>query len=277
MLLLVDGSSVAVTLFYALGGNSFLEEDSFATQEEISTFLSTVAETTLGNIERRVRLDRYSEVRIALESPRWAPVWRYEVYPSYKYADTQKKPRVAQALQPFLIKAADSLGIRTVFAPKMEADDVLASMVEKLGNRISEMEVHIWSQDKDLHQLITHDNLKIIGKAGEVTTKEDIETLWGAPATAIPMIKALAGDKSDNIPGVRGIGPKTASKLLTPKPHRKPSPFTIDLEKVPEDRRRQIQSLMPRIIRDEIICTLCRDGKLLSSIHYEGELHGKER
>ena len=276
-LLVVDGSSVAVSLFYALGGTKYLEAEE-VTQEEVNNFLTEVAETSISNITRRVSIDKYSQVRIALESPSWAPVWRYEIYPSYKYADTQQnKPKVARALQVPLIKAAEKEGIVTIFAPGMEADDVIATMLAKVESKLTDVEFHIWSHDKDLHQLITHPNVQMLGKAGEVTCMQDVFDVWGAPGEAVPLIKALAGDKSDNILGIHGIGPKKAAKMLVPKPHRKPTPYWIDFDSLDEDRRKQVLALANRILKDENLCVLKKNADLRNGNEYQrGELHGKK-
>lgn len=279
-LLLVDSSSLAVSVFYAMGGAKYLEADTVPL-EEVEGFVSDVVAATLDNVTRRVKLDGFSSVRMALEAPPWAPCWRYDRYKEYKHNSYRgEKPHVAAALQQPLIDGAAHREIPTVFAPGMEADDVIATMVELARDWVAEgNEVHIWSMDKDLHQLVTHERIKIIGKAGEITTKEDVEKYWGLPAEAVPALKALVGDKSDNIPGVRGMGLQTAQKILRYAPYRKPTPYCIDFSKVPERFSLALRNRAAQLARDEHLCTLQRDiPKLYSGEHYnrKGNIYGEE-
>lgn len=266
--LLVDTSSQAVTLFYALGGNRFLEEETICVEEAMA-FLKEVALATVDSIVRRASLDGYSQVRMALESPPDMPVWRYGIYPDYKYAETDpNRPRIASKLQPYLVDAAEAEDVPTLFSPSLEADDVIAIMVNMLQARLDTTEVHIWSQDRDLHQLLTHQNLKMVGKKGVITTKADAEAYWGIDVRAVPLVKALAGDKSDNIKGVPGIGPKKAVQMLKHTPYSKNSPYTLDLTKVPEAYKVNVKHLMPRLALDARLCTLVKVGDLLPGRTY---------
>ena len=276
--LLVDTSSVAVTLFYAMGGGKYLDNDNVGSSEEVQNFLISVVGETASNIITRVSMDGFTDVRLALESPPWAPVWRYAEYEDYKHATTNvDKPKVARALQQPMVVVANELALPTVFAPGFEADDVIATMVHKMQPMLDTSEIHIWSADKDLHQLVTHPNIYIIGKGGTRLTMETIEAEWGAPAQAIPLIKALSGDKSDNIPGVRGIGPKTAAKMITAKPYRKQTPFWIDIDNLTGEKKSDVIRVLPRIRRDERLCALRTDATLLPGIDYDRRPNGKDQ
>ncbi len=204
---------------------------------------------------------------MALESPPWAPVWRYALYDDYKYAVTRvDRPKVARSLQRPVIAAAEELGYPTVFSPGFEADDVIATMVDKLD--LDTLDVYIWSQDKDLHQLLTHPNVRMLGKGGQQTTMAQVEEEWGWPGEAIPLIKALSGDPSDNILGVKGIGPKTAAKMIVSRPFRKQSPFWLDLDNMSGKKKADVIRLIPRISKDEHLCILRRDAELYPGSEY---------
>lgn len=266
--LLVDNSSLAVTLFYAMGGQQFLDAEEVDV-DEVNAFLHNVSNETIVAIQRRVSMDGYDQVRIALESPPWAPVWRYEVYDDYKDSHSNpNKPKVASKLQPIINQAAIEAGLKTLYAPHMEADDVIGTMVYLLQDRWDTMLIDIWSQDKDLHQLIVHPNIRMVGKAGAVTTKADVLTEWGHSAEAIPLIKALAGDKSDNIKGVNGIGPKKAAQMIRYAPHRRGSKYLIAVDKLPEKKRLSILNEWGRIERDTNLCTVVKNANLQSGIDY---------
>lgn len=268
ILLVVDSSSLAVTIFYAMGGSRFLDAEEVI-PTEVQGFLRTVAAETVANVQRRVSMDGFTQVRLALESPPWAPVWRYEKFFDYKYAlSNPNKPKVAAKLQEYIIEMAEVVGVQTLFCPRMEADDVIAIMVERLQERLDTIEICIWSQDRDLHQLVTHDNIYMLGKRGMVTTRAQVEEYWGHKAGAIPLIKALAGDKSDNISGIRGLGPKGAAKLVRYTPYKKGGSFTLDTEALPERLRLEILLAWPKIQEDVHLCTLIKEGTLLSGTEY---------
>lgn len=256
-LLLVDSSSVAVGLFYALGGQKYLTADQIPF-DELMDFITKVAETTLENITRKVKLDGYTAVRMAMESPPWRDVVRYTEYPDYKYATTKSdKPRIAKTLQGPMIEAALAVGVPTLFSPGWEADDVISIMVNKLEEEwLDENEVFIWSQDKDLHQLLTHPNIKMIGKGGDITTRDDAIAYWGHDVLAIPLLKAIVGDKSDNIPGIRGVGLKGAQGMIRAAPYNKIVPFIVDPTLVSESKRLEITQLIPRITKFMKLCKL---------------------
>lgn len=267
-LLVVDSSSVAVTLFYALGGLDYLGDQEYEV-EEIVDFLQTVCATTLDNITRKVELDGYDSVRMALDPPQWAPSWRYKAYKDYKYAESRpNKPRVATNLQQGLAEEAIRRGIIALFSPGYEADDIIGTMVAKSETWIANGgEVHIWSQDKDLHQLVSP-GVIMLGKAGAITTYEDVVEEWKVEPNGIPLVKAFIGDSSDNIPGVRGVGPVTLQKFLRPAPHRYPSPYWIDVNRIPDSLHRDVLHQLPRVVRDEEICLISRDAELLPGSEY---------
>lgn len=260
-ILLVDASSIAVGLFYAMNGQRFLKAEAVPFQE-LTDFITEVATTAISNVVRRQKIDEYDAVRVALESPPWREVERYNAYADYKHAVTKSdKPRIAKTLQGPIIQAAIDEGIPTLFSPGWEADDVIASMVGKLDEDwLEENEVHIWSQDKDLHQLLTHPNIKMIGKGGEITTMDDAIEYWGHAPEAVPLLKALMGDTSDNIPGIRGVGLKSAQTMIRPAPFAKGVPFTVDPSLIPAgDKRQEVTQLLPRIAKFTKLCTLRRD------------------
>jgi 5'-3' exonuclease len=264
-LLLVDTSSVGVTLFYALGGGDFLKQETVV-PAEIHTFLRRVAVETLDNIETRIKFDGYTAVRLALDPPKTCPSWRYKIYSDYKGAQSApNKPRIAQLLQPHLAAEASARGIQSRFSPNYEADDVLATMVGLAADWQGHIDV--WSLDKDLHQLVSA-NVHMIGKKGQKTTLEEVRTQWRVEPEAIPLVKALAGDASDNIPGIKGLGVATVSSFLRKAPYRKPTPYWINFEAVPKQFKLELTHLLPRICRDEKICTLSKRADLLPGEKY---------
>jgi DNA polymerase-1 len=113
---------------------------------------------------------------------------------------------------PMLDDVCAAFGVRSIRKKGYEADDIIATLSEKLS--ASGYEVRIISSDKDLMQLVT-DNISLFDpiKSRIIKAKEVLEKYEVLPSQ-MTMLQALMGDASDNIPGVSGIGPKTAAKLI---------------------------------------------------------------
>ena len=114
---------------------------------------------------------------------------------------------------PYIYEALDYMGIKHTETTDCETDDVIAAYALTYGG---ENEVLISSFDSDYFQLIT-DNVKVIryrGKSTQICDTEYIRAKYGVEPSSYLDFKCLVGDTSDNIPGIRGIGPKTAAKLV---------------------------------------------------------------
>ena len=161
-------------------------------------------------LEQILRVHRPTHLAIALESE--GPTFRHTLYPPYK-AQREKMPEDIAASIGQAEELARAWGIRTVRAEGFEADDVLGTLAER--GVAQGLKVVIATPDKDLGQL-AGPSVSILHPGDEAPlSAEDICAQWGLaePARMIDYL-ALAGDASDNIPGVPGIGPKTAVKLL---------------------------------------------------------------
>jgi DNA polymerase-1 len=139
------------------------------------------------------------------------PTPRHAVFPEYK-ANRLKVPEDLALQRPLVDEMIDALGVRRVAVPGVEADDIigtLSRMAEEKG-----MDVVIVSSDKDMYQLVSK-RVKVRDglKGNEVGGEQVVET-FGVPPDRVPDLLALAGDPSDNVPGVAGIGEKTASELI---------------------------------------------------------------
>ena len=152
----------------------------------------------------------------------WRPAWRVELLPAYKThrlgADGAEDVPADLVPQIGTIRAAlEALGIAVVGAPGAEADDVIGTLATRLGGR---MRVEIASADRDYTQLVDDERgiglLTPVGRTSgwrEVHEAEVREAYGVGPAEYIELA-SLRGDSSDGIPGVPGIGDKTAARLL---------------------------------------------------------------
>jgi len=137
--------------------------------------------------------------------------FRHNIYKEYK----TNRPPVPDDLisQLNLVKiAADALNFRHLSKAGFEADDIIATLAAKASS--TRREAIIISSDKDLMQLVDGFVKMYDPAKSKYITEEDIIAKFGVPALKVREVQALMGDKSDNIPGVAGIGPKTAAQLI---------------------------------------------------------------
>jgi DNA polymerase I len=139
------------------------------------------------------------------------PTPRHAIYPDYK-ANRLKIPEDLAAQIPVVDELIDALGVRRIEVAGTEADDIIGTL-----SRLAEergMDVVIVSSDKDMYQLVSK-RVKVRDGLKEHTVGEaQVEEVFGVPPGKVTDLLAMAGDPSDNVPGVPGIGEKTASELI---------------------------------------------------------------
>jgi len=141
--------------------------------------------------------------------------FRHKKYPDYK-ATREKMPEEMQDQLPYLWKLLSAMRIPTIEKPGFEADDIIGTLVKQAD--LNELDSYIVSGDKDFMQLVNN-NIFLYAPSGrqadiKVYDKVGVKEKWGVPPEKIIDLLGLMGDSSDNIPGVRGVGEKTAVKLI---------------------------------------------------------------
>ena len=162
-------------------------------------------------------LKRFEPTHIAVAFDLSGPTFRTELFPEYK-ANREETPEDIRLAVPIIKELLQSLNITILQMKGFEADDIIGSMAKQAERQ--GFEVLMMTPDKDYGQLLS-DNITVVkpGRSGsdiETVTKELFCKEYGitAPDQFIDIL-ALWGDKSDNIPGVPGIGEKTAAKLIS--------------------------------------------------------------
>jgi DNA polymerase-1 len=199
---LIDGNSLAYRAFYAL-------PDTMRTASGITTNAVYGFTTMLLKI-----LEKKPDF-IAIAFDRAAPTFRHKEYAEYK-ATRQKAPPTLYEQMPLVRKVSEAFDIPIFELDGFEADDIigtLAKQAEKKG-----FNVDIVTGDKDTLQIVD-DKINVLttrkGLSDIVTyDEEEIKKQYGLAADQMLDYKALKGDASDNIPGITGIGEKTATDLL---------------------------------------------------------------
>ncbi len=141
---------------------------------------------------------------------------RAELYPAYKANRSETPPELVPQFD-LARRMVRALGIPCLDATDVEADDIIATLAQ--AGRKESLPVVVVSSDKDLMQLVADgrvellDTMKEEGRGKRFGEKEVAEK-FGVPPTQLGDVLSLMGDSSDNIPGVPGIGPKTAAQLI---------------------------------------------------------------
>lgn len=139
------------------------------------------------------------------------PTPRHALFPDYK-ANRLKVPEDLAAQIPLVKEAIDALGVPRIEIPGVEADDIIGTL-SRIGEEQG-MRVVIVSSDKDLYQLVSDRVVVRDGLKERAVGNEEVRETFGVEPRQVVDLLALAGDPSDNVPGVPGIGEKTAASLL---------------------------------------------------------------
>ena len=198
-LLLIDGMASAYRAFYAIRG--------------LTTSRGFPNNAVFGFIQilRKV-LAEYQPDYVAIAGDAKGPTFRHELYKEYK-AQRKPMPPDLSVQIPLLKRVAEGYRIPWLELPGYEADDILAWLT--LQARERGVKTYILTGDKDMMQLVDEMVLVISPhKDGKIFDAAAVEDHYGIPPSKVGDLLALMGDSSDNVPGVPGVGAKTAVKLL---------------------------------------------------------------
>ncbi|MEA2349205.1 MAG: polymerase, partial [Thermoleophilaceae bacterium] len=201
-LFLIDGNSLVYRAFYAL-------------PETIATSKGVPTNAIFGFASMLVKILTEYGPKTTLVVWDAGASGRKEISADYK-ADRKARPDLLTEQWPHMEPLVDAFGYRNVKVPGYEADDVIATLAKKA--REQGIEVMVVTGDRDSFQLI-EDGVQVMATSRGITeTKiydhDAVVERYGIPPELIPDFYGLKGDTSDNIPGVPGIGDKTASDLL---------------------------------------------------------------
>ncbi len=202
LLLLIDGSSLAYRSYYA-----FIRNPLKTSKGEPTSAIFGFARS-LKKLSEELHLD-YAAVCFDLPGP----TFREKNFADYK-AKRKETPEDLVTQIPYINELCESAGFSVISKEGYEADDIIATLTEKAEKE--NIDTIIFTLDKDLMQLVT-ENVKVLNmhKSGvEFYDKNKVKDKFGIPPEKINDFLALSGDPSDNIPGIKGIGKKTAAKLL---------------------------------------------------------------
>ncbi len=137
--------------------------------------------------------------------------FRDAIYPAYKSNRPPMPPELAAQID-LVPKVIGAFGISSLRVPGVEADDLIATLTRKAS--ATDLQVVICSSDKDLMQLIGPGISMLDAMKNRLVGPSGVQEKWGVPPERVGDLLALVGDAVDNVPGVPGIGPKTAAALI---------------------------------------------------------------
>ena len=203
LVILIDGHALAYRSFFALGQSRFTSPDG-KPAGMLYGFLRQIY--ALKNTYQPIGIP------IFLDPPEGS--FRNKVYPEYK-AQRDKMPEDLIYQVNRLHSLLDDIGLKHLIMEDYEADDLIASAAVKLNNLGHT--VYIYSSDKDLFQVV-RDNIFLLRPQNRgdalLIDYEKIPSIIGVTGDRVKDYLALVGDASDNLPGAKGIGPKTTIKIL---------------------------------------------------------------
>ena len=230
--LLLDISGIIYRAFFALNQDKFHRSDGFPTNAILGTI----------NILKQLNKKFPEHIFISCRDSKRSELLRTQETDTYKQNRKSADPILAQQFE-HIYKSIETMNITSIKCIGYEADDVIATLAYTLHK---DNEVVIASSDKDMNQLLVYDNVIIYNPAKkEFFDSDDCFEKFKVHPNNFTFYQAFVGDASDNIQGIKGVGPKTAVKLInkyetidkftndtTSKYHKNISDFSQSLELV---------------------------------------------
>src|SRR4051812_8298460 len=181
-------------------------------------------------------------------------VFRKEIYPAYK-ATREAPPNDFFPQEKRILQIVKDAGVPIFELPGYEADDLIATIATKLCNE--DFDIYLVSKDKDLRQILSPCVRMYDPTSDEVIDEKKLEEKVGySPAEAIE-VQTLMGDAIDNVPGIPGVGEKTATKLI--KKYGKADEVLNHLDELTPKMRENFEKFGDRLVTSRQLVTLKND------------------
>lgn len=203
-IILVDGNNLLFRSFYATAYQGVIMKNS-------KGFPTNALYGFINMMNKIIKEENPTYIMVAFDKGK---TFRHDKYDSYK-AGRAEMPDELRMQFPKAKEILDAMGIKHYEIENYEADDIIGTLAKKVEEE--EFIATIVSSDKDLLQLISDDVVvKLLKQSGHILmTREEFKNTYQVEPIKMIDLKALMGDASDHIPGVKGIGEKTAINLLT--------------------------------------------------------------
>jgi DNA polymerase-1 len=199
-LILIDGSAVAYRSHFAFIRNPLINSRG----ENTSAVYGFV-----NSLNKVINDFKPDYLAVVFDTPK--PTFRHEIYSEYKSTRAETPNDLIEQF-PWIDKAVDAFNIEIIRKDGYEADDLIGTLSKKAAQ--AGIDVLMFTVDKDFYQLVD-EKVKILHpKDFSIMDSTAVEDKFGVPPDKVIDALALIGDTSDNVPGVPGIGPKTAISLI---------------------------------------------------------------
>ncbi len=204
--------------YVVIDGNSLTYRAFFALPTDMATASGQVTNAVFGFTSMLINvLKDHQPDGVLVAFDRAEPTFRHEAEPEYK-AQRSAAPDILRQQMGIVREVLDAIGITSLDRAGWEADDLIATAVDLLVD--AGHDVIIVTGDRDSYQLVADPHVKVLYNRRGVSDyafydEAGIEEKTGVPPSLYPQYAALRGDTSDNLPGVPGVGEKTAAKLIT--------------------------------------------------------------
>ncbi len=203
--------------YLVVDGNSLTYRAFFALPTDMATASGQVTNAVFGFTSMMINVmkdHRPDGVLVTFDRPE--PTFRHEAEPLYK-AQREAAPDILRQQMGLVREVLDAIGITAVDLSGWEADDLIATATDRLVE--AGHQVIIVTGDRDSYQLVRDPDVKVLYNKRGVSDyafydEAGIEERTGVTPALYPQYAALRGDNSDNLPGVPGVGEKTAAKLI---------------------------------------------------------------
>ncbi len=250
-LVLLDGHSLAYRAFYAL-------------PTDLATKAGTVTNAVFGFTSMLVKLmseEKPEYLAVAFDAP--VRTFRYDLDPEYK-AGRKETPSLFASQMPLIREVLETMQVPQLCVEGVEADDVIATLATQ--GAAEGLDVIVVTGDRDAFQLIEDPHIKVLynrrGVSDYVLYDEAgiAERYLGVTARQYPQYAALRGDNSDNLPGVPGIGEKTAAALIVK--YGDLDAVFEHLDDLPPKQRQNLGEHKERVLLNRTMTWLRRDVEL---------------
>ncbi|MDQ6692626.1 MAG: flap endonuclease [Candidatus Dormibacteraeota bacterium] len=200
--LLIDGSSLIFRAFFGMKGEHRAPDG-----RQVNAVRGT-----LDSLARLVETRRPRSLVVATDED-WRPAFRVDALPGYKaHRVAEPVPPALEPQMPLVMEVLAAFGLNVIGKPGYEAEDVVASLARRL-----EGPIEVYSGDRDLFGIVRDPDLVVLypEKTGlAVVDEAEITRRYGIPGRSYADFAVLRGDPSDGLPGVAGVGAKTAAGLI---------------------------------------------------------------
>lgn len=198
--------------FYLIDGSSYIFRAFFGIRQQLSTskgFPTNALYGFINMLRKIIRDEKPDYLLVAFDSP--DKTFRHEIYPEYK-ANRDTPPEELAQQFPYFEPLVKAYGVASMRKPGYEADDIIGTMAKK--GEEEGLRVIIVSGDKDMMQLISPNVCMLDTMKNKIFKDKEVIEKFGVKPNQVVEVMGLMGDSSDHVPGVSGVGPKTAIALI---------------------------------------------------------------